>query len=234
MNKRGATILVVDDERETTYALQRNLMAHGYTVVMAMSGEEALEVISQQRPDLLLLELLLPGISGLEVCQRVRAVSNLPIIVLSVKDSERDKVEALDIGADDYVSKPFGLNEVLARMRVALRRVARLQDAEVPCFEAGPLCVDFTLRRVRLDGKEVALTPTEYNLLKAFITYHGRILTRQHLIKEVWGAYGRARIHSLHVYIAQLRQKIEPDPEHPRIILSIPGVGYRFADEAEL
>lgn len=234
MNKRGATILVVDDERETTYALQCNLTAHGYRVAMAMSGEEALEVISQQRPDLLLLELLLPGISGLEVCQRVRAVSNLPIIVLSVKDSERDKVEALDMGADDYVSKPFGLNEVLARMRVALRRVARPQDMEVPCFEAGSLCVDFTLRRVRLDGKEVALTPTEYNLLKAFITYRGRILTRQHLIKEVWGAYGRARIHSLHVYIAQLRQKIEPDPEHPRIILSIPGVGYRFADEAEL
>jgi two-component system, OmpR family, KDP operon response regulator KdpE len=233
MNKRGATILVVDDEREIVRALRRSLTAHGYTVLAVTSGEEAIQAVSQQRPDLLLLDLLLPGMGGLEVCRQVRAVSNVPIIVLSVKDAERDKVEALDLGADDYVAKPFGMGEVLARVRVALRRVAQPPNGTAPRFQAGPLSVDFAQRRVRLDGREIALTPTEYDLLKVFITHRGKILTRQQLLKYVWGMHAHARTHSLHVYVAQLRQKIEPVPEHPRFVLTIPGVGYRFVDEYE-
>ncbi|MBV9691617.1 MAG: response regulator transcription factor [Ktedonobacteraceae bacterium] len=233
MNKHGATILVVDDEQEIVRALKRGLAAHGYSVLAADSGEKALEVMSQQRPDLLLLDLLLPDMSGLEVCRRIRAASNIPIIVLSVKDAERDKVEALDLGADDYVAKPFGLNEVLARVRVALRRIAQPSSGTAPRFQAGPLAVDFAQRRVLLDRKEVALTPTEYDLLKVFIMHRGKILTRQQLLKEVWGTHAHARTHSLHVYVAQLRQKIEPNPQHPRFILTIPGVGYRFNDEVD-
>jgi two-component system, OmpR family, KDP operon response regulator KdpE len=233
MNKYGAMILVVDEERETVYVLQNSLTAHGYKVLTSKSGEEAIKVILQQHPDLLLLDLLLTGMSGLEVCRQVREISNLPIIALSIKDTERDKVEALDLGADDYVTKPFGINEVLARIRVILRRVVQPPKGATPCFQVGPLFVDFARRGVSLAGKEIALTPTEYALLKAFITYRGRILTRQYLIKEVWGAYGHDRTHSLHVYVGQLRQKIEPVPEHPGFIFNIPGVGYRFTDETE-
>lgn len=233
MSKRGATILVVDDEQEIVRALKRGLTAHGYTVVAASSGEQAIEAVSQYRPDLLLLDLLLPDIGGLEVCRQVRADSNIPIIVLSVKDTERDKVEALDLGADDYVAKPFGMNEVLARVRVALRRIAQPPHGTAPRYQAGALAVDFAQRRVWLESREIALTPTEYDLLKVFITHRGKILTRQQLLKEVWGANAHARTHSLHVYVAQLRQKIEPVPEHPRFILTIPAVGYRFTDEFE-
>jgi two-component system, OmpR family, KDP operon response regulator KdpE len=233
MSKRGASILVVDDEREIVRALKRSLSANGFTVLTASSGEEAIEVVSQQHPDLLLLDLLLPGMSGLEVCRRVRESSNVPIIVLSVKNAERDKVQALDLGADDYVAKPFGMKEVLARVRVALRRVAQAPGGAEPRFHIGPLTVDFAQRRVQVHGREVSLTPTEYDLLKVFITHRGKILTRQMLLKEVWGAETHARTHSLHVYVAQLRQKIEPVPERPCFILTIPGVGYRFADEVE-
>lgn len=233
MSKRGASILVVDDEREIVRALRRSLSAHGFTVLTASSGEEAVEMVSQHRPDLVLLDLLLPGMSGLEVCHRVRMTSNVPIIVLSVKDAERDKVEALDLGADDYVAKPFGIGEVLARVRVALRRVAQAPSGTEPRFQSGPLSVDFAQRRVHVHGREVALTPTEYDLLKAFITHRGKLFTRQMLLKEVWGNEVHDRTHSLHVYVAQLRQKIESVPERPRFILTIPGVGYRFADEVE-
>ncbi|HEY6406497.1 MAG TPA: response regulator transcription factor [Ktedonobacteraceae bacterium] len=233
MSKRGASILVVDDEREIVRALKRSLSAQGFTVLTASSGEEAVEVVSQQHPDLLLLDLLLPGMSGLEVCRRIRKTSNVPIIVLSVKDAEHDKVEALDLGADDYIAKPFGMKEVLARVRVALRRVAQVSSGGEPRIQVGPLSVDFAQRRVQVHGREVSLTPTEYDLLKVFITYRGKILTRKLLLKEVWGAEAHARMHSLHVYVAQLRQKIEPEPERPQFILTIPGVGYRFADEVK-
>ncbi len=233
MSKQGASILVVDDEREILRALQRSLTAYGYKVFTARSGEEAIEALARHRPDLLLLDLLLPGISGLEVVRRVRAASNVPIIVLSVKEAEHDKVEALDLGADDYVPKPFGMNEVLARIRVALRHVARVQTGTEPRFQAGPLEVDFAARRVLVNGQQVQLTPTEYELLKIFITHRGKILTRQMLLQELWGAEAHARMHSLHVYVAQLRQKIEPVPEQPQFIITIPGVGYRFNEDAE-
>ena len=228
MSKSGARILVVDDEIEILRALQRNLAAHGYEIFTANSGEEALDEISMHRPDLMLLDLGLPGMSGLDVCKRVRAESNLPIIVLSVKDTERDKVLALDLGADDYVSKPFGMNEILARIRVALRHSAQVQVGTEPTFVAGPLKVDFAQRMVTVDGSEAKLTPTEYDLLKALIKNSGKIMTRQMLLSQVWGTGYGADAHYLHVYIGQLRRKIEPDPAHPRFILTISGVGYRF------
>lgn len=228
MSKTGARILVVDDEVEILRVLQRSLLAHGYEVFMAQSGEEALDAISRHRLDLILLDLGLPGMSGLEICRRVRAESNLPIIVLSVKDAERDKVMALDLGADDYVPKPFGIDEVLARIRVALRHAAPVQSGTEPIFVAGPLRVDFAQRQVQVNGQDVKLTPTEYDLLKVLIKNSGKIMTRQMLLKEVWGTGYSAEAHYLHVYIGQLRRKIEPDPAHPRFILTISGVGYRF------
>src|SRR3989442_9897512 len=157
MRKHGASILVVDDEPEIVRALQRTLTANGYSVITASSGEDAVEMVTQHRPDLLLLDLLLPGMSGLEVSRRVRATSNIPIIVLSVKEAERDKVEALDLGADDYVAKPFGMNEVLARVRVALRHAAQAPSGTEPRFQAGPLSVDFARRRVHVQVIEGSL-----------------------------------------------------------------------------
>ena len=228
MSKSGARILVVDDEIEIVRALQRSLTAHGYDVFTASSGEEALDAIAHYRPDLMVLDLGLPGISGLEVAKRVRAESNLPIIVLSVKDTERDKVLALDLGADDYVSKPFGMDEVLARIRVALRHTAQIESGTEPVFTAGPLKIDFAQRRVEVNGKEVKLTPTEYELLKVLVKNSGKIMTRHMLLSQVWGTGYGAEAHYLHVYVGQLRRKIEPDPAHPRFILTISGVGYRF------
>jgi two-component system KDP operon response regulator KdpE len=233
MSKHGASILVVDDEKEIVRALQRSLMAHGYAVSTAMNGEEAVQEVSKSHPDLLLLDLMMPGMSGLEVCRRIRATSNVPIIVLSVKEAEYDKVEALDLGADDYIQKPFGMDEVLARIRVALRHAIQAPAGTKPRFQSGPLFVDLLERRVTINGQEVSLTPTEYDLLRAFIIHRGKILTRQMLLKELWGeeAQAQVRLHSLHVYVAQLRQKIEPHPERPRYILTVPGVGYRFNEE---
>lgn len=228
MSKGGARILVVDDEIEIVRALERSLAAHGFEVFTAGSGEEALEAISHHRPDVILLDLGLPSMSGLEVIKRVRAQSNLPIIVLSVKDTEHDKVQAFDLGADDYVPKPFGMNEVLARLRAALRHSAQVGSGTEAIFTAGPLRVDFAQRLVQVDGQEVKLTPTEYDLLKALIKNSGKIMTRQMLLSQVWGTGYGAESHYLHVYVGQLRRKIEPDPAHPRFILTISGVGYRF------
>jgi two-component system KDP operon response regulator KdpE len=233
MSKKGASILVVDDEKEIVRALQRSLIAHGYTVLTAMNGEEAVQQASKSHPDLILLDLMMPGMSGLEVCRRIRTTSDVPIIVLSVKEAEYDKVEALDLGADDYIQKPFGIDEVLARIRVALRHVIQTPAGTKPCFQSGPLYVDLLQRHVTINRQEVALTPTEYDLLKVFITHRGKILTRQMLVKALWGEEASARLHSLHVYVAQLRQKIEPVPERPRYIFTVPGVGYRFNDEAD-
>ncbi len=232
MNKSGAHILVVDDEIEIVRALQRSLTRHGYKVFTARSGEEAFELIAKHKPDLLLLDLLLPGMTGLEVCRRMRAESNIPIIILSVKGAEHDKVEALDLGADDYVSKPFGIDEVLARVRVALRHAAQVKSGTEPNFCTGPLQVDFARRQVQFNGQDVTLTPTEYDLLKILIMNRGKILTRQMLLKEIWGPEAHARTHSLHVYMAQLRRKIEKTPEDPHFIITIPGVGYRFSEES--
>ena len=207
------------------------MTAHGFEVFTASNGEDALEAIDHHRPDLMLLDLGLPGMSGLEVCKRVREQSDLPIIVLSVKGAERDKVQALDLGADDYVPKPFGMDEVLARIRVALRHSAQAHAGTEPIFTAGPLKVDFAQRLVQINGQEVKLTPTEYDLLKVLIKNRGKIMTRHMLLSQVWGTGYGTESHYLHVYIGQLRRKIEPDPAHPRFILTISGVGYRFSSD---
>jgi two-component system, OmpR family, KDP operon response regulator KdpE len=231
MTKRKARILIVDDEIEIVRALQRSLTGHGYEVLIAEKGEQALEIIEQSSLDLMLLDLALPGMSGLEVCRRVREQSDLPIIVISVKNKERDKVLALDLGADDYISKPFGINEVLARIRVALRHAARMMPRREPTMAIGPLQIDFAQQLVTVNGQEVKLTRTEYDLLKVFVMNSGKIMTQQMLLTQVWGTSHDTKAHYLHVYIGQLRRKIEPDPAHPRFLITISGVGYRFNDE---
>jgi two-component system KDP operon response regulator KdpE len=233
ISTQEAHILVVDDEIEIIRTLSRSLTACGYKVLTARSGEEALEKLTKHCPDLVLLDLVLPGISGLEVCRQVRTKSSVPILVLSVKGTERDKVQALDLGADDYIPKPFGMPEVLARVRVALRRTAQGQTGTESLLQIGPLQIDFSLRHVQRDAQEIKLTPTEYDLLKVFLINRGKILTRPMLLTQLWGNEAPARKHLLHVYIAQLRQKIEPELEHPRFILTIPGVGYRFNDVSD-
>ncbi len=229
-----AHILIVDYEREMVRAVRRELVIRGYEVFAVTSGEKALAFLDQRRPDLILLDLNLPGMSGLEVCERIRAQSNLPpIMVTSSKDTESRKVQALDLGADDYLSKPFDLPELLARIRVALRHAASVPVGTEPCVTIGPLQVDFAQRRVSVNGQEVKLTPTEYDLLKVLITHRGQILTSHMLLTHVWGRTYETRVHSLHVYIGQLRRKIEKDPVHPRLLHTLYGVGYRFGEEPE-
>ncbi len=223
-----ARILIVDDEKAIIRALQKSLTAHGYEVFTAMTAAKALEGVEQHRPDLLLLDLGLPDMSGLEICKRIRAQSHLPIIVISVQDTEHDKVNALDLGADDYVSKPFAINEVLARIRVALRHAALMISEAEPCVIIGPLRVDLSQRLVFVNEQEVKLTPTEYDLLKIFLKHRGKIMTQQMLIGQMWGLGEGKDSHHLHVYIGQLRRKIEPDPLRPRLLVTVSGVGYRF------
>ena len=233
MSRQKAKILIVEDEIEIVRALQRSLLAHNYGVITAHSGEKALAIVQEQSPDLILLDLGLPGMSGLDVCRRVRENSDLPIIVISVQNKERDKVYALDLGADDYLSKPFGIEEVLARIRVALRHAGRMSPrVEVePSITIGPLHVDFTQHLVFINDQEVKLTPTEYDLLKVFIQNRSKIMTQRMLLTQVWGNNHDSKSHYLHVYIGHLRRKIEPDPANPRFLQTISGVGYRFCDD---
>ncbi|HKC75420.1 MAG TPA: response regulator transcription factor [Chloroflexota bacterium] len=223
----GARILVVDDEPQILRSLRTTLASHGYDVQTAATGEEALAAVDGRLPDLVVLDLVLPGLSGLEVCRRLRARASLPILVLSARGDERDKVAALDLGADDYLTKPFGVNELLARIRAALRRAvgARGPSAVV---EAGALRVDFDRRQVTLDGAEVRLTPTEFDLLKVLVANAGRVLTHGYLLRTVWGPEYEGESQLLRVFIGQLRRKVERDPSRPRHILTDPGVGYRF------
>jgi two-component system, OmpR family, KDP operon response regulator KdpE len=223
----GARILVVDDEPQILRSLRTTLASHGYDVQTAATGEEALAAVDGRLPDLVLLDLVLPGLSGLEVCRHLRARSSLPILVLSARGDERDKVAALDLGADDYLTKPFGVNELLARIRAALRRAvgARGPSAVV---EAGALRVDFDRRQVTLDGAEVRLTPTEFELLKVLVANAGRVLTHGYLLRTVWGPEYEGESQLLRVFIGQLRRKVERDPSRPQHILTDPGVGYRF------
>jgi two-component system KDP operon response regulator KdpE len=195
---------------------------------VAASGEAALAAISQRPPDVILLDLGLPGIDGLEVVRRVRARQATPIVVLSARDSEADKVEALTLGADDYLAKPFGMNELAARIRVALRHAARPASGSEAIFRAGDLAVDLDRRVVLRGQEELRLTPTEYDLLKALVTHPDKVLTHRMLLNLVWGGEQGTDAHYLHVYVGQLRRKIERDPTRPRHLLTEPGVGYRF------
>jgi two-component system, OmpR family, KDP operon response regulator KdpE len=201
-------------------------------VQTAENGESALTILeSQVPPDAMLLDLGLPDISGLEVCKRVRAKSPLPpIIILSVRSKERDKVHALDLGADDYIAKPFGINEVLARLRVALRHAAYMPIQREEMITIGPLQLDLNQQLVYLNKQEIKLTPTEYNLLKILVEHRGKILTQQVLLKQVWGKEPSQQAHYLHVYMSHLRRKIEPDPMHPRFLHTLSGIGYRFQE----
>lgn len=228
----GARVLVVDDERSIRRALQTILARRGYRVEVAETGEEALESYSRQLPDLIILDLGLPDIDGVDVIRQVRARTNTPIIVLSARGAERDKVTALDLGADDYLTKPFGVDELLARVRVALRHFAVSSGGGTDAiFRTGDLMVDLEKRSVSLAGQEVRLTPTEYNLLKALISHPNKVLTERMLLREVWGPEYGDEGHYVHVYIARLRKKIEPNPQSPRYLRTEPGVGYRLLAE---
>jgi two-component system KDP operon response regulator KdpE len=229
MNNEGQQILVVDDELQIRRFLKISLEAHGYHVHDAENGHDALVKAAQLRPDLIILDIGLPDIEGLEVLTRLREWTHVPVIMLSVRDSDRDKIAALDAGADDYLTKPFSVEELMARMRVAQRHTR--PEPESSIFTTGDLQVDFTRRLVTIKGEPVKLTPTEYALLRLMIQHAGKVLTHRQILREVWGPEYVEETHYLRVYFAQLRQKLEADPTLPRIFLTEPGVGYRLAVE---
>ncbi len=206
-------VLVVDDEQPIRRFLRVTLTSQAYTVIEAASGQEALSGAAMQKPDIIILDLGLPDIDGVEVTRLLRQWTQIPIIILSVRGSESDKIAALDAGADDYLTKPFGVGELLARLRAALRRTAQI--ANEPVFTSGNLKVDLARRLVTVSEREVQLTPTEYGLLRVLITHAGKVLTHRHLLHEVWGAEYGEEFHMLHVNISNLRRKIEPDPARP-------------------
>lgn len=220
------TVLVVDDEPQIVRALVTNLKIRGYDVETASTGEEAVERAARCHPDLLILDLGLPGVSGIEVIEAVRAWSSVPILVLSVRDAERDKVRALDAGADDYVTKPFGIEELLARVRAATRRVA--PSAEEPAVVTEHFVVDLAARAVRNDAGEVRLTPTEWHVLETLARHHDKLVTQRELLQQVWGPGYETETNYLRVYMAQLRRKLEPSPSRPRSLITEPGIGYRL------
>jgi two-component system KDP operon response regulator KdpE len=225
-----ARILLVDDEPAIRGALVPLLRSRGYDVEAAATGADALEAVDRQAPDLIVLDLGLPDIEGTEVCRRVRATSKVPIVVLSARGAEADKVNALDLGADDYVTKPFGPEELLARIRVALRRVMEDEEEQASGqLRAGNLTLDYDRRRILRDGAEIRLTPKEFELLSLLARNHDRVLTHRAILKAVWGPNAVEQPEHLWTLIAQLRKKIEPDPAKPRYLLSEPWVGYRFA-----
>jgi len=220
-------ILAIDDEPQILRALRASLSARGYDVATAPNGETALDVLSGHDIDLVVLDLGLPGIDGVEVIRRLRSWSQVPVVVLSVRDGQADKIAALDAGADDYVTKPFAMDELLARMRAVLRRIGA-GDPELPVVRAAELAIDLPKRLVTRAGQPVHLTPTEFALLEALVTNPGKLLTHRWLLKRVWGdAYG-SESNYLRVYVAGLRKKLEPAPGSPTLILTEPGVGYRW------
>jgi two-component system KDP operon response regulator KdpE len=225
-------ILVVEDEPQVMRFLRAALPGHGYRVVEAATGAQAMVEASTRSPDLVLLDLGLPDVDGIEVTRRLREWSAVPIIVLSARGEEKDKIEALDAGADDYLTKPFGAGELLARMRVALRNAARRGGEPEAVFEAGRLRVDLAARRVFADGNEVRLTRTEYKLLATLVKHAGKVLTHRQLLKEVWGPGSVGESHYLRVYMGQLRHKLESDPARPERLVTETGVGYRLKVDA--
>lgn len=219
-------VLVVDDEAAIRRFLYASLTAHGYHVYQADSGQGALQGVIEHRPDVVILDLGLPDLDGIEVVRLLRQWTQIPIVILSVREHEQDKVSALDAGADDYVTKPFAMGELLARLRTAVRHAAGA-PAE-PVFVSDGLKVDLGRRTVIVDGREVQLTPTEYDLLRVLVNHAGKVLTHRHLLREVWGLAYEDEKHLLRVNISNLRRKIEADANRPHYILSEPGVGYRL------
>jgi two-component system, OmpR family, KDP operon response regulator KdpE len=221
-------ILVIDDEPQIRRALSAGLERTGYKVVAAAGGEEGLNLASEHPPDLVILDLAMPGTDGFTVCAELRKWSKMPIIVLSVRDSEEDKIKALDLGADDYLVKPFGIGELLARMRAVLRRISTSEDLDQPSFQTGGLEVDYVHRKVLMNQSEVHLTPKEYELLSCMIQYRNRVLTHRQLLSKVWGVEYADDTHTLRVHVANLRNKIESDPARPQYIRTETRIGYRF------
>ena len=221
-------VLVVDDEPQILRAIRTSLAARGHDVTTAPNGETALDVLAGDEVDVVVLDLGLPGIDGVEVIRRLRTWSQTPVIVLSVADAQATKVQALDAGADDYVTKPFSLDELQARMRAVVRR-SGAAETDRPVVRAGDLEVDLNRRLVTRGGSPVHLTPTEFALLEQFVTNPGKLLTHRQLLQRVWGDRYESERHYLHVYVGGLRKKLEPDPARPSLILTEPGVGYRWA-----
>jgi two-component system KDP operon response regulator KdpE len=224
-----ATILVVDDEPQLRRAMKATLTDLGYSVIDARTGEEALEMLRHDTPELVLLDLNMPGIGGLETCRAIRETSDVPIVVLSVRDTERDKVQALDAGADDYVTKPFGIQELLARIRAAMRRVPASGDSNVRVVVSDELEIDFGTRRITLNGRVERLTPKEFDLLKFLVDHANKPVPHRKLLQTVWGPDYGDEVEYLRVVVNQLRRKIEPVPSKPKYLLTEPWVGYRFA-----
>ncbi len=230
---RKTRILVVDDELSIIKFLRANLEANAYEVLSAIDGAEALQTFEMELPDLVILDIMMPKMDGFEVCRRLREWSQVPIIMLSARGDVSDKVKCLDLGADDYITKPFGASELIARVRAVLRRTeAAATVPSRPSFTSDDLQISFAQRQVTIAGKEVKLTPTEYNLLQEFVLNAGKVLTHIHLLNKVWGSEYREEREYLHVFVRRLRAKLEPDPANPRYITTVPGVGYQFKDTA--
>jgi two-component system, OmpR family, KDP operon response regulator KdpE len=219
-------VLVVDDEPQIRRALSINLRARGYDVEAAQDGERALELAARKHPDVVVLDLGLPGIDGVDVIRGLRGWTQVPIVVLSVRDAEDDKVAALDAGADDFVTKPFGMDELLARLRAALRRTAPAEEEAV--IDTADFTIDLAAKKVQRDGEEVRLTPTEWHLVEVLVRNHGRLVAQTQLLQEVWGPQYHDETNYLRVFMAQVRRKLEPEPAHPRYFITEPGMGYRF------
>jgi len=225
-------ILVIDDEPQILRALRTILTANKFRVSAASRGSEGLTLAAAQPPDLVILDMSLPDMDGVEVCERLRQWTQVPIIVLSVRDSERDKVRALDKGADDYLTKPFGIEELLARIRVALKHSAQASGAPEPVITAGPILIDLARHIVTRDGEEVKLTATEFKLMAYLAAHAGRVLTHQAILNHVWGSADIDHTEYLRVYIGQLRKKLESNPDQPKYLQTEPGVGYRLLTDA--
>jgi two-component system, OmpR family, KDP operon response regulator KdpE len=219
-------VLVVDDEPQIRRALAINLRARGYDVELAEDGRAALDVAARSHPDVVVLDLGLPELDGVDVIKGLRGWSRVPIIVLSVRDAESDKVAALDAGADDYVTKPFGMDELLARLRAALRRAAPAEEEAT--VETADFAIDLAAKRVTREGAEIRLTPTEWHLVEVLVRNRGRLVTQRQLLQEVWGPEYGEETNYLRVYMAQVRRKLEPEPSQPRYFITEPGMGYRF------
>jgi two-component system, OmpR family, KDP operon response regulator KdpE len=229
---KGSLILVIEDDSQIRRFLRVTLTSNGYNFIEARTAQEGLKQVGLHHPDLIILDIGLPDLDGLEVARQLREWTSTPIIVLSAKNQEQDKVTALDIGVDDYLTKPFGTNELLARMRVALRHAIRLtQGTGDPIFIVGDMRVDFAHRQIFVAEHEVHLTPIEYKLLLMLIHYAGKVVTRRQLLHDVWGPTYTSETHYLRVYMRQLRHKIEADPTRPRYLITEPGVGYRLKVE---
>lgn len=223
-------VLVVDDEAPMRKYISTNLKARGYDVLTAEDGTEALKLIDENTIDLLILDIMMPGPDGLEVLRRVRRDMDLPVVMLSARGRETDKVEALDAGADDYLTKPFGVEELLARVRAALRRVSSAPSGPLPPYQSQGLELDFSARRVRRDGVDVGLTPKEYDVLAHLARNAGKVLTHRQILQAVWGAEYGEEADYIWTYVRRIRRKIEPDQEQPRYLLTEAGVGYRMAE----